>query len=80
MNWKYCVIRKMNPNSEKNATVTEPLAALKRGLRNRPTSSIGARRAPLPGDEPGEQAEREREAAERRARSPSRGPGASMIV
>ena len=43
MNWKYWVIRKMNPNSEKNATVTEPQAAVKRGLRNSVTSSIGAR-------------------------------------
>ena len=42
-NWKYCVIRKMKPNSVKNATVTAPLAAAKRGLRNRATSSIGAR-------------------------------------
>ena len=41
MNWKYCVIRKMNPNRVKNATVTEPLAALKRMLRNSRTSSIG---------------------------------------
>src|SRR5947209_16559821 len=32
----------MKPNRQKNAIVTEPLAAVKRGLRKRPTSSIGA--------------------------------------
>ena len=42
-NWKYWVIRKMNPASEKNVTVTEPLAALKRWLRNSPRSIIGSR-------------------------------------
>jgi len=41
MNWKYWVIRKMKPNRVKNATVTAPLAALKRMLRNSRTSSIG---------------------------------------
>ena len=40
-NWKYCVIRKMKPNSAKNVTVTAPLAALKRRSRNRLRSSIG---------------------------------------
>ena len=40
-NWKYWVIRKMKPDSAKNETVTEPLAAVKRGLRNRLRSSIG---------------------------------------
>jgi hypothetical protein len=41
-NWKYWVIRKMKPNRQKNAIVTEPLAAVKRAFRNRPTSSIGS--------------------------------------
>jgi hypothetical protein len=41
MYWKYWVIRKMKPKREKNATVTAPLAALKAGIRNRPTSTIG---------------------------------------
>src|SRR5258706_13900180 len=41
-NWKYWVIKKMNPNSEKNETVTEALAALKRRSVNSDTSSIGA--------------------------------------
>ena len=40
-NWKYCVTRKMKPNSAKNVTVTAPLAALKRRSRNSETSSIG---------------------------------------
>lgn len=35
------MIRKMKPNSAKNAKVTAPLAAVKRRLRNRRTSSIG---------------------------------------
>ena len=35
------MIRKMKPNKMKNDTVTAPLAALNRMLRNRPTSSIG---------------------------------------
>jgi len=43
MNWKYWVIKKMKPNRVKKATVTEPLAAVKRRLRNRLTSSIGSR-------------------------------------
>ena len=42
MNWKYCVMRKMKPNSEKKAMVTEPLAAEKAGTLNRVTSSIGS--------------------------------------
>lgn len=29
-NWKYWVTMKMKPNRAKNATVTEPLAAVKR--------------------------------------------------
>ena len=37
----YWVIRKMNPNRAKNDTVTAPLAALNRMLRNSRTSSIG---------------------------------------
>ena len=40
-NWKNWVIRKMNPNNVKKATDTEALAALKRGLANSRTSSIG---------------------------------------
>src|SRR5436190_1892278 len=32
----------MKPKRQKKAIVTEPLAAVKRGLRKRPTSSIGA--------------------------------------
>ena len=44
MNWKYCVTRKMNPNSAKNATVTAPLAAENAGVRNSDTSIIGCRR------------------------------------
>ncbi len=39
MNW---VIRKMNPNNAKNATVTAPLAALNRRLVNRVTSISGS--------------------------------------
>jgi hypothetical protein len=48
MNWKNCVIRKMNPSSVKNAMVTEALAALKRMSLKSRTSSIGsaARRSP----------------------------------
>ena len=41
MNWKYWVIRKMKPNKAKNATVTEPLAAVNRRSRNTVRSSIG---------------------------------------
>jgi hypothetical protein len=41
-NWKYWVIRRLKPESAKKATVTEPLAALKRGLRNRLRSTIGS--------------------------------------
>ena len=41
MNWKYCVIKKMNPNRVKKAIVTEPLAAVKRMFLNSRTSSIG---------------------------------------
>ena len=41
MNWKYWVMRKMNPNRAKNATVTAPLAAEKAGTLNSETSSIG---------------------------------------
>ena len=37
------MITKMKPSSVKNETVTAPHAALKRGLRKRDTSSIGAR-------------------------------------
>ena len=44
MNWKYCVIRKMNPNRAKNATVTAPLAAENAGVRNSVTSIIGCSR------------------------------------
>src|SRR5262249_3516464 len=40
--WKYWVIRKMNPSSAKNASATETLAAVNRGLRNSRTSIIGA--------------------------------------
>src|SRR5579864_2240800 len=40
-NWKYCVIRKVNPARVKNPIVIEPLAALNLGLRNKRTSSIG---------------------------------------
>ena len=40
-NWKYCVTRKMKPNSAKNVIVTAPLAALKRRSRKSVTSSIG---------------------------------------
>ncbi len=42
MSWKYCVMRKMKPNSAKKAMVTEPLAAEKAGTLNRVTSSIGS--------------------------------------
>jgi hypothetical protein len=41
MNWKYWVIKKMNPNSVKNAMVTEMLAAVNRRLANSRTSSMG---------------------------------------
>ena len=41
-NWKYWVIRKMKPASEKNTIVTDPLAAVKRRLRNSPRSSSGS--------------------------------------
>src|SRR5215469_15003710 len=41
-NWKYWVTRKTKPDNAKNAIVTDPLAAVKRGLRNKPTSIIGA--------------------------------------
>src|SRR5215510_1454007 len=41
MTWKYWVIRKMNPFRAKNAIATDPLAAVKRGLRNSATSTIG---------------------------------------
>ncbi len=51
MNWKYCVTRKMKPNSAKNATVTEPLAAEKAGVRNSETSIIGCASAALDRDE-----------------------------
>jgi hypothetical protein len=33
MNWKYWVTRKMNPWRAKNEMATDPLAAVKRGLR-----------------------------------------------
>ena len=39
--WKYCVIRKMKPDSAKNVTVTAPLAALNRRSAKSLTSSIG---------------------------------------
>jgi hypothetical protein len=42
-NWKYCVTRKMNPDSAKNEIATDTLAAVNRGLRNSPRSSIGVR-------------------------------------
>ncbi len=42
--WKYCVMRKMKPNSPKKASAIAPLAALKRGLRNSRTSSSGSGR------------------------------------
>jgi hypothetical protein len=41
-NWKYWVIRKLKPEIPKNAMVTEPLAAVKRRLRKRLTSSSGS--------------------------------------
>src|SRR5437763_15304886 len=41
MNWKYCVTRNVKPARQKNAIVIDPLAAVKRRLRNRRTSSIG---------------------------------------
>ena len=37
----YCVIRKMNPNSPKNADAIATLAAENRGFANRETSSSG---------------------------------------
>ena len=40
--WKNRVMRKMNPNSAKNATVTAPLAALNRRLANSETSMSGS--------------------------------------
>ncbi len=40
-NWEYWVTRKMNPDSAKNEIATDALAAVKRGLRNKLTSSIG---------------------------------------
>ena len=39
--WKYWVTRKMKPASEKNVTVTAPLAALNRRSAKRVMSSIG---------------------------------------
>ena len=36
------MIKKMKPNRPKNATAIEKLAALKRMLRNKVTSSIGS--------------------------------------
>ena len=41
-NWKYWVIRKMNPERAKNEIATEALAAVKRGLPNSDRSIIGA--------------------------------------
>ena len=70
-NWKYCVIRKMKPNSAKKVTVTAPLAALNRRSRNSRTSSIGwAVRRSHRRRTPARSAAAEREAA----RSCGRGP------
>src|SRR5439155_193519 len=41
MNWKYCVMRNVKPARVKNPVVIDPLAAVKRRLRKRLTSSIG---------------------------------------
>src|SRR5262249_49303523 len=69
----------MNPNRVKNDTVTAPLAALNRRLRNRPTSSIGsaARRSQLM-NAASRTAERANPATLRGAAHPY--VGASMIV
>ncbi len=40
--WRYCVTRKMNPNSAKKPSVTARLAAVNRMFRNRCTSSNGS--------------------------------------
>ena len=40
-NCRYCVRRKIAPNSAKNVTAIAPLAALKRGLAQKRRSSIG---------------------------------------
>ena len=58
MNWKYCVIRKMKPNSAKNVTVTAPLAALKRAVpeQRHVEHRVGA--PPLDDDEGDEQQRR----------------------
>src|SRR5439155_10537371 len=41
MNWKYWVMRNEKPARVKNPVVIDPLAAVKRRLRKRLTSSIG---------------------------------------
>ena len=40
--WKYCVIRKMKPDSAKKVTVTAPLAALNRRSAKRRRRASGA--------------------------------------
>ncbi len=40
-NWKYCVMRKMNPNRQKKATEMESAPPLNRGILNTRTSSSG---------------------------------------
>ena len=70
-NWKYCVIRKMKPNSAKNVTVTAPLAALNRRSRNRLRSSIGWAIRRSTDDEHQQEQGAEREAADRVRRGPA---------
>ena len=78
MNWKYWVIRKMNPNSEKKATVTEPLGGGEARYAKEPMSSIGplvCRSRATNAEQPGG----ESEAADAARAAPARS-GASMIV
>src|SRR6266496_1133423 len=69
-NWKYWVIRKMKPNRVKNDTVTAPLAALNRMLRNSRTSSIGCAAVPQHAVQRGQQDSRGGKTCQAPYRSP----------
>ncbi len=71
-NWKYCVTRKMKPNSAKKVIVTAPLAALNRRSRKRRHVEHRVRRTTLADHECHQQRGRGREAAQRPGRTTSR--------
>ena len=73
-------MKKMKPNRPKNATVIEKLAALKRMLRNRVTSSIGSLTRRSQSAKAASRASAGAVAGQGRPAPASHAPGASIVV